>query len=232
MGCKQRVSHVPQCETAVGGQLCGRFTCARSTMHTMFTTVLPVTPWFLGPGDALAAQHFLPTTALGCTKLQWLRTHVQSARASTHSGVHASYDGGVLLATAKIQALPGTQALRQRHRRCIPPCSVQAEVYPVDLPRLQPLAAGRAAPGHLDRGAQAGVAEHMPARSASPARSGLALARAQPGGAQVRRQRAPARPACHLRHGLQAYGALRVGLCRRRRRLRRGERQRQHPRPL
>ena len=208
-------------------------------MHLVFnnsSTCQALVSWYW-PSPCCTA---LPTYhCFGLYKAAWvahtytgLPAHVQSARASTYSGVHASYDSGVLLATAKIQALPGTQALRQRHCRCIPPCSVQGEVYPVDLPRLQPLAAGRAAPGHLDRVAQAGVAEYVPARSASPARSGLALARAQPGGAQVRRQRAPARPACHLRHGLQAYGALRVGLCRRRRRLRRGKWQRQHPRPL
>ena len=210
--------------------------CKNTIMHTVFSISFYLSS-LSATGQGLAAQHLasyhcsrLYKSSMGCP--HGCQDIYRSARANTYSRVHASYDRGVVLATARIQALPRSRALRQQRCCCIPPCSVQAEVYPVDLPRLQPLPAGRAAPGHLDRGAQAGVAEHVPARSASPARSGLALARAQPGGAQVRRQRAPARPARHLRHGLQAYGALRVGLCRRRQRLRRGKRQRQHPRPL
>ena len=64
------------------------------------------------------------------------------------------------------------------------------------------------------------------------ARSFRAPARTQPQGAQVCKQCAPTRPARHLRHRLQAYGALSVGFGRPWRWLRRRKGQWHHPRPL
>lgn len=210
------------------------YMCKNTPCTQCSASVPPVKPWLPAPGHGLAAQHLSTYHSLGlynATHVQGCQHMYKSAHASTNSGVHASYDSGVL-------------SWRQaRYKRCHAhrPCgSSTAVAFRLAQSKLRYILWICRACSPLRQVGQRLVT----LTEARKQESQNTCLRAQPsplspgphthtaGGAQVRRQRAPARPARHLRHRLQAYGALRVGLCRARRRLRRGKRQRQHPRPL
>lgn len=175
--------------TSAPSHAVGLLWVASCVAHSHFVNTPPHTfSW-----SSLSVQHYITATQTlasneSCTAALYLPPHLActtpafAAHKCTGlptrcTGIHmqayvfgryATQDSGVLLPSANTALLPCTQTLRQQSRHPSPPRSIQAEVYPVDLPRLQPLAAGRAAPVDLDRGSQAGVAEHVPARSGSP----------------------------------------------------------------